>query len=168
MITTLPIGRGHSALRYLVLSFTKTFRTLLLASGLLIVFSVQAKAQASDYWRIFEQISLLNELQVHYQTISLEEVRNHVVMNHGPEIPSFSSDGLSTNFTVEIVEKPQLLNSGRTEFFLIHESKIQLNSALLDVVYYYDFAGKYEHFVSVSAKLIKENGSWKIVEHTIK
>jgi hypothetical protein len=51
MKTTLPIRREHSALRHLAHSFAKTFRTLLLASGLLIVFSMQANAQ-DDSWTL--------------------------------------------------------------------------------------------------------------------
>ncbi|MFT6872875.1 MAG: hypothetical protein ACJAVN_001887 [Roseivirga sp.] len=45
MNLSLPTPVVLSSTHHLVILFTKTFRTLLLASGLLIVFSMQANAQ---------------------------------------------------------------------------------------------------------------------------
>lgn len=68
MKTTLPIGREHSALRHLVILFTKTFQTLLLASGLLIVFSVQANAQAQTEPEYIQNWTALPEAEFHFDT----------------------------------------------------------------------------------------------------
>ena len=56
MKTNLPIGCEHSALHHLVLSFAKKIRTFLLASGLLIVFSMQAKAQDPEYIQMWHPL----------------------------------------------------------------------------------------------------------------
>jgi hypothetical protein len=67
MKTTLPVRREHSALRQVVLLFTHIFRTLLLASGLLIVFSMQANAQ--DDWK---SLTTIDGVEISYQKVNCD------------------------------------------------------------------------------------------------
>ncbi len=87
MKTTLPIGREHSALRHLVLLFAKTFRTLFLASGLLIVFSVQAKAQ--DDWK---PLTTIDGVEISYQKSECDIAEVYLIkaVNNSGQAVSFN------------------------------------------------------------------------------
>lgn len=60
----LPIGLAKSV-NLVTLSVTKLFRTLLLASGLLVVFTMQAKAQSGDW----SSLTTIDGVEISYQHV---------------------------------------------------------------------------------------------------
>lgn len=131
MKTTLPIGREHSALRHLVILFTKTFQTLLLASGLLIVFSVQASAQSEPEYLKFW--TALEEAEFYFDTMFAvvkcdENASPQILLNAFNEAGNVSEIG----FTLELTDANG--NSATVEVpkFAIGQAEMQIASCESD------------------------------------
>jgi hypothetical protein len=124
-----------------------------------------AKAQNSnDFWAAFEKCTQLTELQLLYSTT---QPLTHYVMDHGVDIPT--TDGvifdLNTQYVVE--NKEAIHSNQRSSFFMLHEVKFDLNQAVFDFVYNYNYTGSFDNYKVVVVNLEKQNGIWTVVSSSV-
>lgn len=125
-----------------------------------------AKAQNSnDFWLAFEKCTQLTDLQLLYSTTP---PLTHYVMDHGVTIPSTSGVVFNLN-TQYVVENKEAINTNqRNSFFLLHEVKFDLNQAIFDFVYHYNYTGNLDTYRAVVVNLEKQNGIWTVVSSTVR
>jgi hypothetical protein len=124
-----------------------------------------AKAQNSnDFWAAFEKCTQLTELQMQYSTTP---PLIHYVMDHGVDIPPTNGFMFDLN-TQYVVESKEAINTNqRNSFFLLHEVKFDLNQAIFDFVYHYNYTGNLDTYKAVVVHLEKQNGIWTVVSSTV-
>lgn len=145
------------------------FKRMLLSFSMVMLISINLKAQnsATDFWSAFEVCTGVPEFQSHYPALASNQTRMHAVMNHGITIPSLQGITFS-QIAVGLYDKSTMLAMQKTEFFILHDYQIDGNNATFDVVYYYNFNGTYDSFVSAVIKTEKVNGVWTLKSTTIK
>ena len=129
--------------------------------------NISAQSSTSDFWKCFEKITTISELQEKYPNTPAGETTTLNLMKHGIEIPSLENVSFESNIAINLLEKSAILGQNISEFFIIHEAKYQLDQAYFEVVFYYNFSGNYLHFKTAKINLTKNNGNWSITNSIV-
>jgi hypothetical protein len=85
---------------------------------------ISAQTIPSDFWQSFEKNITISELQENYSNALFGDTNTFVLMNHGIEIPSQENYSFQSNIAVNVLDKNIILDQSISEFFVIHEAKI--------------------------------------------
>jgi hypothetical protein len=85
---------------------------------------ISAQTVPSDFWQSFEKNITISELQENYSNALFGDTNTFVLMNHGIEIPSQENYSFQSNIAVNVLDKNIILDQSISEFFVIHEAKI--------------------------------------------
>lgn len=144
--------------------FVKKLGLTVLTVSMFISINITKAQNSNDFWSAFEKCTQLPELQMLYSTTP---PLIHYVMDHGVTIPSTSGVVFNLN-TQYVVENKEAINTNqRNSFFLLHEVKFDLNQAIFDFVYHYNYTGNLDTYKAAVVTLEKQNGIWTVVSSTV-
>lgn len=136
-------------------------KAMLLVTALVITIGSFAQS-SSQFWSAFEKCSEATEFQAHYPQVLPGQTQSLPVMDNGIEIPDITGVLFTGARTFTLEDKGALMSNGATEFFIIQDARFMPNGAHFEVIYYYNFAGNYEHFVRGNFTLTNLNGNWSV------